>query len=71
VFEEREMKGREEVGGGCRKWRNEELHNLHTSPNIIKTTKLGRMKLVMHTAHVGDIYKMFVGKLKQRYRLKT
>jgi hypothetical protein len=34
---------REEVVGGCRRLHNKELHNLHTSANIIRETKLRRM----------------------------
>jgi hypothetical protein len=29
----------EKAERGCRKWNNEELHNLHPSPNIIKVIK--------------------------------
>jgi len=47
VFENRVLKiifghKREEVKGGCRKLNNEELHNLYTSPNIIRVIKLRR-----------------------------
>jgi hypothetical protein len=48
------LKRREEVGGGWRKWHNEELHNLYTSPLIIRMTKLRRMKWVGHAAHIGN-----------------
>jgi hypothetical protein len=30
---------RDEVTGGCRKLYNEELHNLYSSPNIIRMIK--------------------------------
>jgi hypothetical protein len=30
---------REEVAGGCRRLHNEELHNLYTSPDIIRVIK--------------------------------
>jgi hypothetical protein len=30
---------REEVAEGWRRWRNEELHNLYTPPNIIRVIK--------------------------------
>jgi hypothetical protein len=35
---------REKVTGSLRKLHNEELHNLHSSPNIVKTfiSKMGR-----------------------------
>jgi len=35
---------REEVTGGCRRLHNEELHDLHASPDIIRVIKLRRMK---------------------------
>jgi hypothetical protein len=34
---------REEVAGGWRRLYNEELHNLHASPNIIRVIKSGAM----------------------------
>jgi hypothetical protein len=34
---------REEVAGGWRRLHNEELHNLYTSPNIVKVIKWRRM----------------------------
>jgi hypothetical protein len=33
----------EEVAGGWRKLHNEELHNLYTSPNVIKLIKSSRL----------------------------
>jgi hypothetical protein len=35
---------RDEVIGGWRKLHNEELHNLYTSPNIIRMIKSRRLK---------------------------
>jgi hypothetical protein len=43
VFEKWVLK-REEVTGGWRKLHNEELHNLHSSPNIIRMIKSRRMR---------------------------
>jgi hypothetical protein len=37
---------REEVAGGWRRLHNEELHNLYTSPNIIRVIKSWRMRRV-------------------------
>jgi hypothetical protein len=38
----------DEVTGGWRKQRNEELHNLCCSPNIIKTRRMGWAGYVEH-----------------------
>jgi hypothetical protein len=35
---------REEVAGGWRRLRNEELHNLYASPNIIRVIKSKRIR---------------------------
>jgi hypothetical protein len=39
--------------GSCRKLHNEELHNLYSSPNIIRIVKLRRMRWVEHVARMG------------------
>jgi hypothetical protein len=39
-----------EVTGGCRKLHNEQLHNLYSSPSIIRMTKSRRMKWAGHVA---------------------
>jgi hypothetical protein len=41
---------RDEVTGGWRKVRNEELHNLYSSPNIIRMVKSRRMTWAGHVA---------------------
>jgi hypothetical protein len=46
---------REEVAGGWRRLHNEELHNLCTSPDIIKTIRPRRM---IWTGHVARMRKM-------------
>jgi hypothetical protein len=43
---------REEVTGGWRRLHNEELHNLYTSPYIIRVIKSRRMGWVGHVAHM-------------------
>jgi hypothetical protein len=55
VFENRVLRRifgpkREGVTGGWRKLHNEELHNLYSSPNIIRIIKLRRMRWVGHVA---------------------
>jgi hypothetical protein len=58
VFENRllrrifELK-RGEVIGGWRKLRNEELHNLYSSPSIIRIIKSRRMRWAGHVARMG------------------
>jgi hypothetical protein len=49
VFENRVLRGifvpkRDEVTGGWRKLHNEELHNLYSSPSIIRINKARRMR---------------------------
>jgi hypothetical protein len=46
---------REEVAGGSRRLRNEELCNLYFSPNIIKVTKSRSMRWAGHVAHMGEM----------------
>jgi hypothetical protein len=44
---------RDEVTGGWKKLHNEELHNLNSSPNIIKMIKSKRMRWAWHVARMG------------------
>jgi hypothetical protein len=58
VFENRVLRGifeskRDEVTGGWRKLRNEELHNLYSSSNIIRMIKSRRMRWAGHIARIG------------------
>jgi hypothetical protein len=39
--------------GGWRKLLNEEIHNLYSSPSIIRMTKSRRMRLAGHVARMG------------------
>jgi hypothetical protein len=44
---------------------NGELHNLYSSPDIIRQMKSGRMKRVGHVARMGEgikVYRVLVGK---------
>jgi hypothetical protein len=41
---------RNEMTGGWRKLRNEELHSLYSSPSIIRMTKSRRMRQAGHAA---------------------
>jgi hypothetical protein len=45
---------REELTGGYTKLYNVELHNLYSSPSIIRTIKSRRMRWVEHVARPGE-----------------
>jgi hypothetical protein len=56
---------REEVIGGWRKLQNEELHDLYSSPSIIRVMKSRRMRCVGHVGRMGEkrnVYRLLVGK---------
>jgi hypothetical protein len=56
---------RDEVTGDWRKLHNEELHNLYSSPNIIRITKSRRMRWIGHVARMGEktnVDRILVGK---------
>jgi hypothetical protein len=55
----------DEVTGDWRKFHNEELHNLYSSPDIIRQIKSRRMRWAGHVARMGEerkLYKVLVGK---------
>jgi hypothetical protein len=55
----------DEIVGGWRKLHNEELHNLCSSPSIIRVTKSRRMILTGHVIRMGEkrnAYRILVGK---------
>jgi hypothetical protein len=70
VFENRALKRisgpkRDEVTGEWRKLRNEELHNLYSSPDIIRQVKSRRKTWAGHVARMGEerkVYKVLMGK---------
>jgi hypothetical protein len=45
---------RDEETGGWRKLHNEELHNLYSSPSIIRMIKSKRMRWTGHIARMGE-----------------
>jgi hypothetical protein len=74
VFENRVLRRifgakRNGVTGGRRKLHNEELHNLYSSPSIIRIIKSRRMRWAGHVARMGEksnVYRLLVGKLEER-----
>jgi hypothetical protein len=46
---------REEVAGGWREMHNEEVHNLHATPTIIRMIKARKVRWARHVAHTGAI----------------
>jgi hypothetical protein len=69
VFENRVLRifgqNRDGVMGGWRKLYNEELHNMYSSPSIIRIIKSRRMRWVGHVAQMGEKrkgYRLLVGK---------
>jgi hypothetical protein len=55
---------RDEGTGGWRKLHNEELHNLYSSPSIIRMMKSRKMRWAGHAARMGEkknAYRILVG----------
>jgi hypothetical protein len=60
VFENRVLRRifgpkRDEVTGGWRKLHNEELHDLYSSPSIVRVIKAKRMRWAGHVARIGEV----------------
>jgi hypothetical protein len=56
---------RNEVTGEWRKLHSGELHNMYSSPDIIRQIKSRRMRSAGHVARVGEgrkVYRVLVGK---------
>jgi hypothetical protein len=74
VFENRVLRRifghkRDEVTGEWRKLHSEELHNLYSSPDIIRQVKSRRMRWAGHVARMGEdrkVYTVLVGKPEGR-----
>jgi hypothetical protein len=70
VFENRVLRRifgrkRDEATGEWRKLHNEELHNLYSSPDIIRQVKSRRMRWAGHVPRMGEerkVYTVLVGK---------
>jgi hypothetical protein len=69
VFENRVLRRifgpkRDEVTGEWRKLLSEELHNLYSSPDVIRQLKSRRMRWAGHVTRMGEerkVYKVLVG----------
>jgi hypothetical protein len=56
---------RDGVMGGWRKLHNEELHNLYSSPSIIRIIKSRRLRWMGHVARMGEkrnLYRLLIRK---------
>jgi hypothetical protein len=56
---------RDGVTGGWRKLHNDGLHNLYSSPSIIRIIKSRRMRWAEHVARMGEernVHRLLVGK---------
>jgi hypothetical protein len=63
---------REKVVGGWRRLHNEELHNLYTSPNIVKVIKSRRMRgWARRPQEMRGVYKVLVWKAREKTIRKT
>jgi len=74
VFENRVLRRifgsrRDEVTGEWRRWHNEDLNDLYSSPNIVRVIKSRRMRWAGHGAHMGDergVHRFLVGNGRER-----
>jgi hypothetical protein len=77
VFENRVLRRifglkRDEVTGGWKKLHNEELHNLHSSPSIIrmKSRKRGRIGHVARMGEKRNAYRILMGYSEENRSLR-
>jgi hypothetical protein len=63
---------RDEVTRGWRKLHNEELHNLYSSPSIIRIINSMKMRWAGHVTRMGEkrnVYRLLVGKPEEKRSL--
>jgi hypothetical protein len=73
MFENRVLRGifgpnGDEVTEECRKLHSGQLHNLYSSPDIVRQMKSRRMRWAGHVARMGEgrnVYRVLVGKTKE------
>jgi hypothetical protein len=77
VFENRVLRRifgpKREKDGSWRILHNDELHDLYSSPNIVKVIKSKRMRWAGHVARMGDgrdVYRFLAGSLEMRRSLE-
>jgi hypothetical protein len=61
----------DEVTGEWRKFHSGELHNLYSSPDIIRQIKSSRMRWAGHVARMGEgrnVYRILVGKERSQWK---
>jgi hypothetical protein len=64
---------RDEVTGEWRKLHNEELHDLYSSPSIIRMIKSKRMRWVGHVARIWErknAYRLLIGEPEGKRQLR-
>ena len=60
---------RDEITGESRKLHNAELHEYHSSPNIIKNLKSRRLRWAVHVARMEqsrNVYRILVEKTRRK-----
>jgi hypothetical protein len=68
VFEKRVLKifgPKMEEDGALRKFHNDDLHNLYSSPNFVRVIKSRRLRWAGHVPHMGEgtgVYRVLVGR---------